>query len=119
MREPSRRTSTIVLILAIVACFGIVCTYGFTNAEDEGLISRNPMFNPPTAASLAEIWSGPHLYRYVPVTYTAWWLLAQVARAEVADASGVTLNPWVYHAANLLVHVVASLLVTHLLRRLT
>jgi TRAP-type C4-dicarboxylate transport system permease small subunit len=55
MREPSRRLSSIVLVLATIVCFGIVCTYGFTNTEDEGLISRNPMFNPPTAASLRQI----------------------------------------------------------------
>ena len=119
MPDPSRRTSTILLVLATVACFGVVCTYGFTNAEDEGLISRNPMFNPPTFASLREIWTRPHLYLYVPATYTAWWLIAQVAQTQVADESGATLNPWVFHGANLLAHVVASLLVLALLRRLT
>ena len=60
---------------------------------------------------------GPHLYLYVPATYTAWWLLAQVgADVRCADESGATLNPWVFHAANLLMHVVASLLVLQLLR---
>ena len=119
MREPSRRTSTILLVLATIACFGVVCTYGFTNTEDEGLITRNPMFNPPTAATLREIWTRPHLYLYVPATYTAWWLLAQVGQTSVPDESGATLNPWLFHGANLLVHIVASLLVLHLLRRLT
>ena len=119
MREPSRPASTIFLVLATVACFGVVCTFGFTNSEDEGLISRNPMFNPPTLASLREIWTRPHLYLYVPATYTAWWLIAQVAQTRVADESGATLNPWVFHAANLLMHVVAALLVQQLLRRLT
>src|SRR5688500_4960550 len=119
MREPSRRTSTIILCLATVACFGVVCTYGFTNSEDEGLISRNPMFNPPTLASLREIWTRPHLYLYVPATYTAWWLIAQVAQTQVPDESGATLNPWLFHAANLLMHVIASLLVLQVLRKLT
>jgi hypothetical protein len=119
MRHPSRRTSTILLVLAAVACFGVVCTYGFTNAEDQGLITRNPMFNPPTFSTLRAIWTGPHLYLYVPVTYTAWWLLAHVAQTSTADETGATLNPWVFHSANLLAHVVASLLVLALLRRLT
>jgi len=119
MREPSRRASTVILVLATVACFGVVCTFGFTNTEDEGLISRNPMFNPPTFASLREIWTRPHLYLYVPATYTVWWLIAQVAQTSVQDESGATLNPWVFHAANLLMHVVASWLVLKLLRRLT
>src|SRR5688500_12271705 len=103
MREPSRRAGTIILVLATVACFGAVCTYGFTNSEDEGLISRNPMFNPPTAASLREIWTGPHLFLYVPATYTVWWLLAHVAQTS-PDETGVALNPWIFHGANLLMH---------------
>ena len=118
MREPSRRASVVILVLAAVACFGVVGTYGFTNAEDEALIARNPTFNPPTPASLRAIWTTPHLYLYIPATYTAWWLIAQVAQTG-ADASGATLNPWVFHSANLLVHVAAALLVLQLLRRLT
>ena len=109
----------IVLVCAALVCFGIVCSYGFTNTEDEGLITRNPMFNPPTAATLRQIWTTPHLYLYVPATYTAWWLLASVGRTSVADESGATLNPWLFHSANLAMHVAASLLVLALLRRLT
>jgi hypothetical protein len=119
MREPSRRTSAVILVLVTILCFGIVCTYGFTNLEDEGLIWRNPMFNPPTAATLRQIWTTPHTFLYVPGTYTAWWLIAQVAELSSPDQSGAMLNAWVFHSANLLMHVVASLLVLQLLRRLT
>jgi len=119
MREPSRRTSAVILVLATIACFGVVCTYGFTNNEDEWLIWRNPMIHPPTLASLGRIWSEPHLYLYVPATYTAWWLLAQVSQTSMPDADGAMLNPWVFHSANLFVHIIASLLVLQLLRKLT
>src|SRR4051812_26244730 len=100
MREPSGTISSAILVLATILCFGIVCTYGFTNSEDEGLITPNAMFTPPTAATLRAIWSGPHLYLYVPATYTAWWLIAQVAHTSTPDETGATLNPWVFHAAN-------------------
>jgi tetratricopeptide (TPR) repeat protein len=55
---------------------------------------------------------------YVPVTYTVWGLLAKVAYLQSADPSGIRLNPFVYHSANVVFHVLAALAAFELLRRL-
>ena len=47
-----RHLSTIVVILATLAFLGVVSSFGFTNSEDEGLITSNPNFNPPTLHGL-------------------------------------------------------------------
>ncbi|MEO6435505.1 MAG: tetratricopeptide repeat protein [Tepidisphaeraceae bacterium] len=115
--RPTRRGDLIVL-LATIAYLGVVCTFGFTNAEDQGLITENPNLNPPTPAGLWEHWRRPHLFLYVPVTYTAWWLLALIGQTSTPDETGATLNPWLFHTFNLALHVTTALLVLNLLRRL-
>src|SRR5262245_38869160 len=114
-----RRTSTILLILAVIAALGIVCTFGFTNAEDESLITQNPNLNPATLAGLWNHWREPHLYLYIPMTYTMWWVLALIGHVQTPDENGAMLNPWLFHSANLVLHIVTSVLVLNLLRRLT
>ena len=87
---------------ATLACFGVVCTYGFTNAEDVALITSNGNFNPPTLRGLRNHWREPHLYLYIPVTYTVWRAVAQVARREPSPPSHSPLDPRAFHALNLI-----------------
>src|SRR3954447_10543216 len=55
---------------------------GFIDWDDPTHIFRNPRFDPPTAAGLAQYWSSPRLGEefYVPINYTVSWLLASVGR---------------------------------------
>jgi hypothetical protein len=78
---------------------------------------QNPHLNPPTLAGLKFHWTHAWQELYVPLTYTAWWLLATIAGVKNADGS-VGLNPWIFHGANLLAHIISSLIVLRLLRRL-
>jgi len=55
---------------------------------------------------------------YIPVTYTVWGVLAFLGRVEDADQVGAMLNPWVFHTANLLVHVCCAMVVFAIVRRL-
>jgi Flp pilus assembly protein TadD len=56
---------------------------------------------------------------YVPVTYTFWSGLAAVADTGAADPAGISLNPLLFHAANLLLHLASTLIVWQILSRLT
>ena len=109
----SYRTSVLILALATIVTLGRVCGYGFTNAEDQGLITRNPNLNPPTLAGLWNHWRHPHIGLYIPVTYTAWWALAQLGQTSVPDETGSVLNSWIFRTFNLALHVASPLI--HLL----
>lgn len=99
--------------------FGSVCGHEFTNWDDKLNVTYNAHLNPPTVNGLANFWQHAYKGEYIPLTYTVWWLLAHVAWVDTPDAAGIWLNPYVFHTANLLLHLGVSLLVYQLLVLLT
>src|SRR4051794_27956974 len=63
----------------------------FIDWDDPTAIVQNPRLNPPTLAGLAGYWGRPRLGEefYVPLNYTAWWLLAAATRPAAGP-----LPPW-------------------------
>lgn len=119
MRSELRSAGIALLALAIAigVVFGRVTRAGFLNWDDQMHVSHNPDLNPPTAESVAKYWRSPQLGMYIPVVYTAWAGLAWLARLPAADAEGVTLDPSIFHLANLMCHLLASYFVWEMLRR--
>jgi len=112
------RAGILRVAMAVVALgtMGPLCWHDFLLTWDDApTIARNEHFNPPTLGGIGYYWGHSNMGLYVPVTYTAWGGLAYVARVDQPDETGVSLNPWVYHAANVVVHVVNSLLVLEIL----
>jgi protein O-mannosyl-transferase len=104
------------IALACLITFAPVLQNGFVSWDDYQTISRNPRINPPSFESLAYYWQHPHMHLYAPLTYTVWTALAALARATADSAAPIAAAP--FHAASLLVHILASLVVFTLLRRL-
>ena len=116
----SAAVRTAALLLLVVVALGRITTHEFVSFDDDKFIYANEKLRPPTTASLAQLWREEHAHLYVPVTMTAWWLVAQAGLVrDDAAAGGVALNPWVFHAASLLVHIVNVLLVRRIVRWLT
>jgi len=92
-----------------------VCRNEFVEWDDSQTISANPNFNPPTFRGLANHWTSSHQALYVPITYTVWWLIAQIAQTQSPE--GMLLNPWIFHTANLLIHLCSVTIVFQILRR--
>ncbi|MGD0463349.1 MAG: hypothetical protein ABSB74_12765 [Tepidisphaeraceae bacterium] len=121
--SPGRRLMWIRLILltAVLLVFGRILSNDFVNWDDNPLIYSNPNIASPTFAGLLH-----HLNpkdpsnseMYDPLVFTLWWSLAHVARTETPDFLGSKLNPYVYHAASLLVHWLSAWVVLEILRRL-
>lgn len=107
------------LLLLAAAVLWPVCVHEFTDWDDEINVTQNPHLNPPTAQGLLFFWGHSYEKLYAPLTYTAWWVLARVARLDAPDPHGVWLDPYVFHAANLLAHLTATLAAYHLLLRLS
>lgn len=106
------------IALATLAVFGPAVMHEFVTWDDHLNVSQNPDLNPVTAQSLTAIWRGPRHFLYIPLTYTAWAALTPLARTSAPDADGATLNPYLYHALNLVIHLISALVVFQILRRL-
>lgn len=106
---PARAGFAPLLVVALVTILALwpVVTFDFTTWDDNATVTDNANLNPPTLRSLAYHWTHFAGELYVPVTYTAWWPLALVARVDRGDGS-FTLNPWIFHAGNLFLHIVAA-----------
>ena len=115
-----RRSFAYPLLLAILTLlvFGRIAGNDFTYWDDAGTIHHNPRLNPPTASNVLWYWGHSELGIYIPVTYTVWGVLAAVARLDAPDEFGIALNPWLFHAASLIVHAGSVLLVFQILRKL-
>jgi hypothetical protein len=115
-----RRSTLYPLLLVIVTIlvFGRITTHDFTYWDDSGTIHHNPRLNPPTAKNILWYWGHSELGLYIPVTYTVWGVLASAASLDAPDEFDVALNPWLFHAASLMVHIGSVLLVLVILRRL-
>jgi Flp pilus assembly protein TadD len=112
----------LLIVLVVTAAFARLGFHEFTGWDDPATIYGNPSFNPPRLANLAWYWTAwderASMGLYVPVTYTFWGLLAKIAYLQNADPLGIRLNPFVYHSANVILHVLGALVAFELLRRL-
>ena len=93
----------LVLALAVLTVFGrgLVSPFLF---DDPFHVSHNPFFQ--SESPLAEIWTKPYFGLYVPLVYSAWYGLWQIAGGEA----------WPFHLLNLALHALNSVLVYRILR---
>jgi hypothetical protein len=122
-----------VVALVTVLCFARVATHEFTPWDDQQTIAANPALLPPTISGIASYWrlleTGDaatgrvvnHQYGlWIPLTYTVWGALASVAQVpDPSAASGIALNPYVFHSASVALHATTATTVFFLLLRLT
>jgi tetratricopeptide (TPR) repeat protein len=109
------------IVLVTAAVFYPVLTHWFVYWDDDFFILRNTDIDPPTWKSLARFWANPvegYNQFLVPVNYTVWWLLAQVARTPATAEHSTVFNAHAFHALNLSFHLIASALAFGLLRKL-
>ncbi|MFQ5432367.1 MAG: hypothetical protein ACE5EN_07680 [Nitrospinota bacterium] len=89
--------------------------YDFVNWDDNLFITENRYLNPPGLENVLHFWKKPR-WLYMPLTYTSWSILAWVSGFVPAEPHG--LNPALFHAVNLIVHVLSVLVIFGILRLL-
>ncbi len=100
------------LLLAVTALvFSPVLLADFIRLDDHSHLFNNPRLQPASFAGLVELWSKPYFNLYIPITYSAWWLLAMVGGLTRQSA-------WLFHALNLTIHLGNAALVFLLMRTL-
>jgi tetratricopeptide (TPR) repeat protein len=90
----------------------------FTTWDDDRLIYRNSLFNPPTLHSLWVWWTAPTEHLWNPTVSMVQGFLGLFPTATADPATGTRLNPYLFHAANILLHLGSTLILCKILRRL-
>jgi len=98
----------VILILWTLAVFLPARHFQFVNWDDYDEVVQNPLLHPASAEHLGDIWSGPYLRLYAPLSYSAWWLIMQLP-----DAAG---DPGLFHLLNILLHLASVALVFSIIR---
>ncbi|CAN5444035.1 hypothetical protein BH09PLA1_BH09PLA1_16250 [soil metagenome] len=111
-------TARVIVALAVLIAFSPVIGHDFGGWDDEQNLTRNPEMHPPTLAAVARYWKAPKHDLYAPLTWTVWSALAWAGYSTNAPSPDAQLNPYLFHAANLALHVGGALLAFELLRRL-
>lgn len=106
------------LLLAVLATYWPVCTADFVNWDDTLLLARNPLLNPATLHSLRIWWTQGSFDLFEPVTWMTRAGITLIARVREDPTTHISLNPYIYHSFNLLLHTLNTLIVFHLLKRI-
>ena len=108
----------LLLLAAVLITFGRILLNEFVDWDDGTLIYNNANITQGTLGGLARQWNwrDSHTFGlYDPLVYTTWWVLAHAAKLQTPDALGATINPLVFHGANLLVHWLGGCVVLEIL----
>lgn len=64
------------LLVCTAAVYWQAHAFEFVDWDDFNEVTQNPLLHPPTWEHLKEIWAGPYIQIYAPLSYTAWWALS-------------------------------------------
>src|SRR4051794_29706719 len=113
----SRFLQLALLILAVVGATYPVLRNNFINWDDRDQITLNSDFNPPRLEGMIQYWRGPYVGSLYPVSYNLFGLLAHFA-ADPPPEMREPLDPRVFHAASMVLHAAATILIWLILRTL-
>jgi len=101
----------LILILLPLAVFWQTKSFDFV-WDDEVNVAANRYLNPVTAENVIHFWREPYESLYIPMSYTIWAVIAPFARVD----GGRGLNPAPFHTANVLLHILSTLVLFAILK---
>lgn len=113
MRLELLTVPTLLLVTGLV--FTPAVQHDFLVWDDDKNITANPIVSSASIDKLPVLWRAPYQGLYIPVTYSAWTL---IAAAQLSLEPQDELSPVWFHTANIALHLVNTLLVLLLLWRL-
>lgn len=105
----------LILTVLVLTLFSPICRHDFLAMDDEINIYQNPYVTDFTPANLLHFWTEPYAGMYIPITYNLWSIQAKIAAFFSHSAEAIP-NPSIFHATNLMVHLINSILVFFILR---
>lgn len=109
----STRGSAALVLLVALAVHARTVAFGFTGLDDRDVLVGDRAFL-ADPANLLRVFGRSYLHVVDP-SHAYWRPL--VSASYLLDAQWSGVNPWGYHATNVVLHAVASVLVLALLRR--
>ena len=103
------------LIFVVLAIYSLAVVSEFISWDDPVNVSQNPHLQLGGWDAIIWFWSHSYEQLYIPVTYTLWTVLAGVSRVST-PTGGVEFNPFIFHAANVICHALATVFVYQILR---
>jgi len=126
MKKETRRKAAIAVLLVILVLAAIyvrVLFFDFVLWDDDVNVFANPHLRESPLAAIGYFWTHAYQSLWIPLTYSVWALLASVAQFSASDISNWSndliepvFNAVWFHAANLVVHIIATLFVFNILR---
>lgn len=103
-------------LVAVAVVYGQAIGFDFINYDDNLNVYANPLLAELSPEMFARFWTAPYEGLYIPLTYSLWALLVKLP--ALFSHAGQPLNPHLFHAANVFVHGLNTLVLAALLRRL-
>jgi tetratricopeptide (TPR) repeat protein len=104
-----------VICLAVLLVFGRIVNHEFLTWDDDLHVTRNPYLQAPWAQTLVRFWREPYCGLYIPAAYTLFAGEARLSRLW----NGLPLDPRVFHATSLVLHLGCAWLTYRLLHTWT
>jgi hypothetical protein len=102
----------LLLILLPLIVFGPACRFAFVSWDDDIHLHENPFLD---LHHITTLWKAPYDRLYNPLTYTVWAGIAALARRSPDSP----LSSMPFHVANLVLHILNTILVFGILRILS
>jgi protein O-mannosyl-transferase len=109
----------IALAAVVAEVFSPLFSAEFLQWDDGKNLFENPLMLPPSWSNCAYYWTHASLSLYIPATYTVWSGLAAISQMPGDGPNHRTLDPAVFHIANIVAHALAVLVVFNILRMFT
>ena len=118
-----RNYITIALLLVNLLVFGPVVGYEFLSYDDGLHVYENERVVNFSTDNLIYFWKNVHKGLYIPISYNLWALQAKFSQYFPAKqvnlgSSEDILNPAIFHTTNLLLHVLSTIIVFLIIRKL-
>ena len=106
----------LLLVGATLVVFWPVCGHEFVVWDDQLNVYENPYLDPVTPSNILHFWKEPYENLYIPLTYSIWAGVAYFAQRPTAERAEPRLDPGIFHATNLLFHLLSVLVVFAILK---
>ncbi|MDP2886614.1 MAG: tetratricopeptide repeat protein [Ignavibacteria bacterium] len=103
MQKENKELLVAVVVIVLIAAFAYSATMsnGFTNWDDNHMVTENGMIRSLSFANLVHIFASMHYGHYHPLVVISYALEYHFFR----------LDPWIYHLTNVVFHILNTLLV--------
>jgi hypothetical protein len=113
-RQPRDAWALVAVVSLTALALSPVLVADYIGLDDIEHIINNPGLQRPSGSGLLGFWTKSYFSLYIPITYSLWWLFASIAHLW----GTLRQTAWLFHAANLFLHLANTCLVFLTIRTL-